>query len=187
MLGEFGEAVVMDWGLAKPLGKSAHSGADVNIRTMVSSLRKDAPEAIETMEGAAIGTPAYMSPEQADGRSRVVDARTDVYGLGAILYSILTLCPPVGGTDSLEVMKRVIGGEITPPENAVREHTAAHLPDGKLPPSLTVIALKALSLNPADRYPGVRELQAALHDAQFDGRQRTARFSMDFFRGRKKG
>ncbi|MEO6742534.1 MAG: FHA domain-containing serine/threonine-protein kinase [Chthoniobacteraceae bacterium] len=174
MLGEFGEAVVMDWGLAKSLGQSVlPSSEDKRKRTVVSSLRGNEPGAIETMEGAAIGTPSFMSPEQAGGRSRVVDGRTDVYALGAILYAILTLRAPVEGADALEVMEKVIAGKITPPEKAVREQPAGHLPDGKLPPELAAIAMKALALKPENRFASVRELQAAVDEVEFDGRRRS--------------
>ena len=169
MLGEFGEALVMDWGLAKPLGQSANFGSDARIRTMVSSLRQDSPEAIGTSEGTIIGTPQYMSPEQADGRSHVVDGRTDVYALGAILYAILTLRAPVEGEDAAEVMSKVIAGEITPPHDAVRGEKQHHLPGGKLPADLAAISMKALSRRPEDRHADVRELQAAMHATEFGG------------------
>jgi len=167
MLGEFGEVLVMDWGLAKPLGRSAHTRPEeTTLRTMVKSLRADSPDAIETM-ARAVGTPQYMSPEQADGRSDI-DGRTDIYSLGAILYHMLTLSPPFSGTERDEIMDEVITGKIIPPEEAIREKRPRHLLDGKLPPALTAIALKALSLNPSDRYATVRRLRDAVKYAQFD-------------------
>jgi serine/threonine protein kinase len=186
MLGEFGETMVMDWGLAKPLGQSANADlGKASVRTMVQSLRSDEPGAIGTLEGAAIGTPKYMSPEQADGRSHVVDSRTDVYALGAILYSILTLQPPVDGEHAMEIMEKVVNGRLTPPEEAVRLHPPRHLPEGKLPTGLIATAMKALSLDPASRFVSVREFQAALHEAPAEERPRS-RFGLDgLFRGRK--
>ena len=187
MLGEFGEVVVMDWGLAKPLGKTAHATrTNASKRTMVSSLRKENPDAIGTLEGAAIGTPQNMSPEQAGGRSHVVDGRADVYALGGILYSMLTLQPPVAGSDALTVMDGVVAGRIVPPEKAIRPHPPRHLPDGKLPPALVAIAMKALSLRPADRHASVRELQAAVHEAQCEGRQRGGFLELAASFGRRK-
>ena len=64
------------------------------------------------MEGSVIGTPSYMPPEQAEGRLEEIDERSDVYSLGAILYSILTLTPPFVGTVSVQVLMSVVKGNL---------------------------------------------------------------------------
>jgi serine/threonine protein kinase len=161
MLGKFNETLVMDWGLAKPLGKSAQPD-DSNPRTMVTSLRNE-HQAIETIIGTSLGTPSYTSPEQACGRSNAVDGRSDVYSLGAMLYHIITLHPPVTGGSSHQILQWVAEGRITPFEEALANHQPAHLPGGKLPRGLADCALKAMALDPADRYASVKELQAEVH------------------------
>src|SRR5262249_51808568 len=123
---DFGEVYVMDWGLAKVLGHTGEGSTPGVPRPTVvyepsqhvSTVRSGPQgEADLTQEGAVIGTPAYMPPEQASGDLQAIDLRSDVYSLGAILYEILTLQPPVdkeGGF--LSVLMRVMQGEIVLPE-----------------------------------------------------------------------
>ncbi len=160
MLGEFGETVIMDWGLAKPLAHRVDGAASQeNPRTLVTSARRGNAE-FTTLDGTALGTPQFMSPEQASGSSHRVDGRADVYGLGAILYNILTLQPPVTGKDQAEILERVVNGRITPPDEAVLGRKLPHLPVGRLPGELVKGCMKALSLKVEDRQTSVRELQA---------------------------
>ena len=139
MLGEFGETVVLDWGLAK-----VRDSADPLRTTLQNELRRlkgtDAPD---TLVGEVVGTPAYMSPEQAEGAIDNVDERSDVWSLGAVLFEILTGRTPFKGKNVEYLLYQVITADFEP----VRA-TA-----GDAPADLAAIAEKALSKNAADRYP----------------------------------
>ena len=100
MLGKYGETLVVDWGLAKVIG----SDEDVALTTRMAPSLAGQADAISTRMGAAIGTPAYMSPEQAAGRNDELGPATDVYSLGATLYHLLTGRLPHEGDDDVGVM-----------------------------------------------------------------------------------
>jgi serine/threonine protein kinase len=161
MLGAFGETLVMDWGLAKPLPDLVAQIAARGASRAVKSTRQE-DTAQHTMIGSAIGTPRYMSPEQASGESHAVDLRADIYGLGALLYCLLTLQPPVENGDPSDVLEKVVAGEVVPPEEKVRAQPPIHLPKGAIPPRLSEIAMKALALDPRNRFQTVAEMQRAL-------------------------
>ena len=145
MVGEFGDTLVVDWGIAKVRGEP-EANASAQGRVSVDTVG----EAIQTLDGHAIGTPAYMSPEQARGDLAAIDERSDVWGLGAILFEILTGRPPFVGTSGLEVLSRVL--EAPPPRVAEIA--------GDAPPELAAIADRALARDPCDRYASARELVA---------------------------
>lgn len=146
LLGPFGETVVIDWGLAKDLRAQevdlpaivrAPSESDSGISSSNSAL---------TQHGAVMGTPAYMAPEQA--RGEVADERTDVYALGALIYTLLTGAPPVSGATSDEVIQAVASGR--------RKSLDAVEPDA--PPELVTIVERAMALERSDRYPNAKEM-----------------------------
>jgi WD40 repeat protein/tRNA A-37 threonylcarbamoyl transferase component Bud32 len=146
MVGEFGETVVVDWGLAKVRGTDDIRSQD--IQRQVSLLR--AGQSAHTVHGHALGTPAYMSPEQARGDLEAIDERSDVWGLGAILYEILTGRPPFWGEDVMATLEAVVSGRPKP----VRELCPG------APPELAAVAERALSAEPEDRYSTAAELAA---------------------------
>jgi serine/threonine protein kinase/Leucine-rich repeat (LRR) protein len=125
MVGDYGEVLVMDWGLAKVVGGAEQGAPSVeNGGTGPSDLpgRSDSsapgaadPAPVMTLEGQILGTPAYMAPEQARGEVSAIDARTDIYALGAILYALLVLRPPFVGRTPWEILENVLRGEATPP------------------------------------------------------------------------
>ena len=175
MLGEFGEVFVMDWGLAKSL----RGNADFDSSTMeVAKLAEQAGDSFKTLSGQVKGTPRYMAPEQAEGRVEDIDERTDIYALGAILYAILTLHPPVTGDTVNEVLTKVAAGTISPPTsyNPRNSHISRitgpptpaaevtppellHCPDRRIPSALSAVAMKALTRDKNRRYQTVASLQ----------------------------
>ena len=251
MIGDFGEVLVMDWGLAKILDRGArecearrshpgeggakvlrtvevgglkveannvggasmprptdhrgspHGGAshimevpadDAGLASSdqtpaepapIDTARRDSDTPELTLDGQVMGTPAFMAPEQAEGRVSAIDQRTDIYALGAILYNILTLRPPVDGETTAEVLSKVSRGEITPPSalsvqvSGVRcqgkgpeprtpspAPSSPHCPSGRIPAALSAVAMKALALDPDARYQTVQELQADIEAYQ---------------------
>ena len=125
------------------------------------------PDADLTQEGAILGTPVYMPPEQATGHIDAIDQRSDVYSLGAILYEMLTLQPPIekeGGY--LAILMRVAQGEIVLPEQRNRTRS--------IPRELSAIAMKALSKEPKDRYQNVESLRRDIERFQ-EGRSVSAK------------
>ena len=110
MIGPFGEVYVMDWGLARPIRKR-----DANDKMVAA--QPDAPtaqEAMLTVAGAALGTPQYMSPEQAMGQAEL-DERSDLYSLALVLYEIIALRPAITGETDGMVLSRALRGEKDPP------------------------------------------------------------------------
>src|SRR5207244_808870 len=113
MVGAFGEVQVMDWGLARAVRNVEHgtgNAADEPITELLTPQSAlDTPQLTKT--GTVLGTPAYMSPEQASGSSALVNERSDVFGLGAMLCSLLTGLPPYTGKDAFSVQLRAVCGD----------------------------------------------------------------------------
>lgn len=145
--GDFGETVVIDWGLAKTLDDPTDRDGPVD--PSMSPYRVVASGAL-TATGAIMGTPAYMSPEQARGEH--VDQRCDVYALGAMLYHIIGGAAPYARTRGSSVVAEVIAG----PPRPIGETVTG------VPPDLAAIADKAMARDPAARYPTAAELAVDL-------------------------
>jgi len=146
LLGPYGETLVVDWGLAKVVARpetAAGAGRiEETLRPAFSSGSSD------TLPGTALGTPAYMSPEQAEGRLDQVSPLSDVYSLGATLSCLLTGQIPFEGEEIAVVLRKVQTGAIVPPRQV----------DRRVPAGLEAICLKAMALHPADRYASPRAL-----------------------------
>jgi eukaryotic-like serine/threonine-protein kinase len=142
ILGDFGEVVVLDWGVAKIVGQPEAIESDG------PGVPTDAQDPSLTIQGDIIGTPAYMAPEQAEGRLDRIDHHTDIYGLGAILYEILTGRPPFTGSNTMEVLQKAIRGNPAPPRKLWPE----------VPVGLEEICLKAMAKDPDQRYASAADL-----------------------------
>ncbi len=145
MIGDFGEVLVLDWGLAKVL-RIEGAGHEQVITT-------EGGEENLTMVGSITGTPAYMAPEQAEMDCDPITPRADVYSLGSILYEILSGRPPFEGKSALLVLARLVQGPPTPLSN-----------DPLIPAELVTICERAMARDPEDRYPDARELAEDLSD-----------------------
>jgi serine/threonine-protein kinase len=146
MLGKYGETLVVDWGLAKPIGRSAGGPEAAWDEPLLRAL--PAVDLGETLPGVALGTPAFMSPEQAVGDWDAVGVATDIYSLGATLYALLTGRPAVPGSDIADVLAKVRRGMIVPPRQV----------KPIVPRQLEAICLKAMARKPGDRYASAQEL-----------------------------
>jgi PAS domain S-box-containing protein len=142
VLGDFGEVVVLDWGLAKLVDRSEGTLSPPNVLN-----QEQAGDVQFTVLGQVLGTPAFMAPEQASGRLDQIDCRTDVYSLGAMLYVILTGQPPFSG-DLFNLLRRVREEEPPPPRQLLPE----------VPVDLEKVCLRAMAKNPDERYSSAREL-----------------------------
>jgi predicted Ser/Thr protein kinase len=132
IVAETGEPKVLDFGLAKNVSKVEQEKL--------------------TQMGAFLGTPAYMAPEQAGGDPDAIDARADVYALGAILYEVLTGRPPFTGKKAIQVIKQVLKEDPVPCRKVFPQ----------APAELEAVAMKALRKDPAERYQTAGELADAI-------------------------
>jgi serine/threonine protein kinase/tetratricopeptide (TPR) repeat protein len=150
MLGPFGETLVVDWGLAKPMGEAYGSVEHRLVAESYVPIRLSAPSGSghETLPGKPVGTPAFMSPEQAQGQLDRLGPRSDVYGLGAMLYCLLTGRAPFEGNDLGTILRAVQNGEFLPPSNL----------GPSVDPALDAVCQKAMALKPEDRYATARDL-----------------------------
>ena len=156
MIGDFGEVYLMDWGIAKlkdqirPL--EDHQGAR-------STRRR---RRVTSQDHTCVGTPHYMSPEQAAGEHEATDERSDIFSLGAILYELLVQLPPHDHEDIMQVLAMARDYRVRPPEE---------VSELDLPPRLCRIAMKALAKEQGDRYQSMLELRDDLESFMQSGWQ----------------
>jgi len=144
MVGEFGQVYLMDWGIARLV--SADSSPESQ-----PSLQAAPEQDASATDNSIIGTPCYMSPEQARGDRAKLDARSDVFLLGSVLYEILTRRPPYSSSDRAETLSLAANGSFPAPRKVAKE--------GGLPPELERIVLRAMAKSPDARYPSVVALR----------------------------
>ena len=143
LIGSFGEVVLLDWGVAKVWANDDPELSEVEHEVL-------------TDVGQRPGTPLYMSPEQIRGGGEQIDARTDVYGIGVVLYEVLTLKEPHRGENIHETFEMILKEATIPPE--------ARAPKRQIPKRLSAITMKALEKDPSRRFQTMAELIDALRD-----------------------
>ncbi len=149
-IGSYGEVLVVDWGLAKNLDDRDPGNAHEHSGRLESIRRDDGSAPHHTMDGEIKGTPGFMAPEQAAGHNQLKNTLTDIYALGALLYSMLTLKKPVSGTKLEELLDKTMAGDII--------HPLKRSPERNIPTPLAAITLKAMALRQEDRYQTAAEL-----------------------------
>ncbi len=167
MVGAFGEVLLMDWGLAKVVGEESPVVVvgPGESESPVPGWPHD-PEATGTGPGSILGTPSYLAPEQAGGDTDRVDARADVFGLGAILCEILTGHPPFQGANPVEIRRQAAAAELG--------EALGRLDACGADAELIVLAKACLAAHPADRPCDAAAVAAAV-SAYRDGVQERLR------------
>ena len=150
MVGEYGEVLLMDWGLAKIIG-STEELEELEGEKITSIRTEDVTS--NTMEGTTAGTPAFMSPEQATGHMEKLDQRSDIYSLGATIFNVLALERAFKGSSIYELLQNVADGKMQELK-------------GDVPPELKAITLKAMEFEPKYRYQSIKEMEKDLLNYQ---------------------
>jgi serine/threonine protein kinase len=155
MIGEFGETVVLDWGLAKIKNRADIHAAAMQETVKALNLGDDALSG-KTRHGDILGTPLYMPPEQAKGDLNAIDERSDIYSLGAVLYEILTGNPPFGEQNVMQTIYQVINET---PKSIVSQ-------ERRCPPDLVQFCNKAMEKLPDNRYQKAKEFADAVEGSK---------------------
>jgi eukaryotic-like serine/threonine-protein kinase len=156
MVGRFGEVVVMDWGIAKPMA----AARAIRARAAEAS---GAPErALATRAGAYVGTPAYMAPEQALGKNDELDARSDLYSAAVLLHELLTLRHYLGERDSVPALLAAVAGEEVTHRSLFGE---LHPHEQPTPVELRYVVGRGLQKDPARRFQSASDMIEALQHA----------------------
>lgn len=153
-VGNFGEVILLDWGVAKVWGQPDDGPAVVALAE-----QQQAQVQALTMAGDRPGTPLYMSPEQVNVNRATIDERSDIFSMGVVLYEVAALREPFRGRVIQETFDNIIHD--TPPPPSVIQ------PDGGIPQSLDDVVMKAISKRPADRFQTIRQMLDALRDFDF--------------------
>ena len=161
MIGNFGEVLVMDWGIAKIIGQQ-----DTALEEKRSPNPNESDKHTQTMEGIVLGTPAYMSPEQAWGNVSELGERSDIFSLGAILYKILTFHAPYEGENLRAILKKAQDHAFVSPD--------IRAPQQNVPPELNAVCMKAMAFEQGKRYATVLDLKKDLQ-LYLDGKSVSAK------------
>ena len=159
-VGNFGEVILLDWGVAKVWGHTDHE-EPIRQSTLRSPLEDDGQLRTLTIGGQRPGTPLYMSPEQVAGK-RAIDERSDIFSIGVVLYEMMAIREPFRGASVDETFDNILHRDPIPPSQ--------RSPDRHIPLELERIAMRALRKNPAERYQTMRELIAQLQEFHSDDR-----------------
>lgn len=154
-VGNFGEVILLDWGVAKVWG---HADDNAPIRQSSLPVRSEIETTqLQTLTGGGQrpGTPLYMSPEQIVG-NRTIDERSDVFSVGVVLYEVMAIREPFRGKTIDETFENIRHKEIEPPSE--------RSPQNKIPKAVDAIVGKALQKRPEKRYQSMRELIAAIEE-----------------------
>jgi tetratricopeptide (TPR) repeat protein len=180
MVGAFGEVQVMDWGLAKVVGRPAPPGARPAGEPPAGTEIRGSREAdgSVTEAGSMMGTPAYMPPEQAGGEVEKIDARADVFGLGAILAVLLTGQPPYVAGEGEDVRLMAVRGQLA--------GCLARLAACGADPALVELCRRCLAFAPGDRPADAGAVAAAVRQLRADAEERARQAELDRVRAEGK-
>jgi serine/threonine protein kinase len=196
LVGTYNEVHLMHWADAYQLDRPVDQVGGNRHPLRQRPLGQDAQPEINP--GRASNQYGFIAPEQIRDEPVALDARTDIYGLGGLLYSILTLRPPIEGASQIDIFHNIIEAEVTDPEiysemsrQAARRHVGDpenpvlyHCPKARIPESLAAAALKALAKSPAERFRSISKLRAEVEawQREFARKSDTTGFHVDVLR-----